>query len=78
MSDNLCQDGLGLVSKGIIRCLISVPRELEWLVELPFEVQLQAHWNLVTGESEWPMIVSYKEISERRRFTHISFVGISN
>jgi hypothetical protein len=51
MCDNLCQDGLRLVSKGIVGRLIPMRRELEWFLELPLEVQLQAHWNLVTSES---------------------------
>jgi hypothetical protein len=38
MSDNLCQNGLRLVPKGIVGRLISMCRELEWLLELPLEV----------------------------------------
>jgi hypothetical protein len=51
MSNNLRQNGLGLVPKGIVGRLISVCRELEWLHELPLEVQLQAYGYLVTSES---------------------------
>lgn len=38
MSNNLCQNGLRLVSKGIVGRLVSMCRELEWLLELPLEV----------------------------------------
>jgi hypothetical protein len=57
-----------------------VGRELEWLLELPFEVQRQAHWNLVTCESVVKRtVVSRKKDYEYRRWSaHISFVGISN
>jgi hypothetical protein len=51
MSNNLCQNGLRLVPKGIVGRLISVCRELERLLELPLEIQFQAHGNLVTSES---------------------------
>lgn len=79
MSDNLCQDRLGFVPKGIIRRLISVRRELEWFLELPLEVQRQAHWNLITCESVRSIVVRRKEDFERRKQSaHISFVGISN
>jgi hypothetical protein len=54
MSDNLCQNGLGFVPKGVVRRLISVRGELEWLLELPLEVQRQAHRNLITCESTKP------------------------
>lgn len=53
MRDDLRQDGLSLVSKGIVRCLVSVCRELKRLLKLPLEVQLQTNWNLITGESVW-------------------------
>jgi hypothetical protein len=53
MSDNLCQDGLGFVPEGIVGCLISVGRELKWLLELPLKVQRQAHWDLIACESGW-------------------------
>jgi hypothetical protein len=58
MSDNLCQDRLGLVPKRIVGRLISVRCEFERLLELPLEVQRQAHWNLVTGESMEFIILS--------------------
>jgi hypothetical protein len=61
MSDNLCQDGLRLVSKGIVRRLIPVHRELKWFLELPLEVQLQAHWNLITGKSVQFIVLSRVE-----------------
>jgi hypothetical protein len=51
MSNNLCQNGLGLVPKRIVGRLEPMGRELEWLIELPLEVQLQAHWDLITSES---------------------------
>jgi hypothetical protein len=75
MSDNLCQDGLGFVPKGIVGRLISVSRELKWLLELPLKVQRQADWDLITCESEsssvtWVII--------KRQSAYISFVGISN
>jgi len=79
MSNNLCQNGLRLVPKGIVGRLISMRRELKWLLELPLEVQLQAHWHLVTSESSLSQVVSRMEIKNRKgNKTHISFVGISN
>ena len=79
MSDNLCQDGLGFVPKGIVGRLISVRRKLEWFLELPLEVQRQAHWNLITCESVRSIVVRRKEdIENRKQSAHISFVGISN
>ena len=79
MSDNLCQDGLGFVPKGIIGRLISVCCELEWFLELPLEVQRQAHWNLITCESVRSIVVRRKEdIGNRKQSAYISFVGISN
>jgi len=77
MSNNLRQDRLGLVSKGIVGCLISMCRKLEGLLQLPLEVQLQAHWNLVTGETAGTRVsVMIKE--QGKQFAYISFVGISN
>jgi len=61
MGDNLCQDGLSFVPKGIVGRLISVRRKLEWFLELPLEVQRQAHWNLITCESERSIVVRRKE-----------------
>ena len=51
MRDDLIQDRLGLVPKRVVWCLITVRRKLEWFLELPFEVQCQAHGNLVTSKS---------------------------
>ena len=65
MSNNLCQNGLGLVPKGIVGRLVSMCRELEGLLELPLEVQLQAHGNLVTCESDSSKSSVYKEIKNR-------------
>jgi hypothetical protein len=77
MSNNLCQDGLGLVSKRIVGRLIPVRRQFERLLELPLEVQLQTHWDLVAGESTRTIILSGGR-ERLRQLTHISFVGISN
>ena len=57
MSDNLCQDGLSFVPKGIVGSLVSVGRELKWFLELPLKVQRQAHWNLITCKSVRPIVV---------------------
>ncbi len=61
MGNNLCQYGLRLVPKGIVGGLIAMCRELEWLLELPLEVQLQAHWHLVTSKSSSYKVVSCKK-----------------
>jgi hypothetical protein len=51
MRDDLIQDRLGLVPKRVVGRLISVRCELEWFLELPFEIQRQAHGNLVASKS---------------------------
>lgn len=51
MRDDLIQDRLGLVAKRVVWRLIPVRRELEWFLKLPFEVQRQAHGNLVASKS---------------------------
>jgi hypothetical protein len=67
VSDNLCQDRLGFVPEGIIRRLVSVRRELEWFLELPLEVQRQAHWNLITCESMRSIVVRRKQDFKKRK-----------
>jgi hypothetical protein len=62
--DNLCQDGLGFFPKRIIGCLIAVCHELEWLLELPLEVQRQEDWNLIASESVQHAVVNWEEIYE--------------
>jgi hypothetical protein len=77
MSNNLCQNGLGLVPKRIVGRLVPMGRELEWFIELPLEVQLQAHWDLITGESVGFITLS-GDGARLRQLTYMSFVGNSN
>lgn len=51
MCDDLSQDRLGLVPKRVVGRLVPVRCELEWFLELPLEVQRQAHGNLVASKS---------------------------
>ncbi|KAH9013129.1 hypothetical protein EDB85DRAFT_2280985 [Lactarius pseudohatsudake] len=51
MCDDLGQYGLGLVPEHIVGRLVPVHGEPEWFLELPLEVQRQAHGNLVAGTS---------------------------
>jgi hypothetical protein len=51
MRDDLIQDRLGLVPKRVVGRLVPVRCELEWFLELPFEVQRQAYGNLVASKS---------------------------
>jgi hypothetical protein len=60
VSNNLDQDGLGFVPKRIKGGLITTHRELEWLLELPLEVQRQADWNLVACESVRHKVISFE------------------
>ena len=51
MRDDLSQDRLCLVPKRVVGRLIPVRCELERFLELPLEVQRQAHGNLVASKS---------------------------
>jgi hypothetical protein len=73
----LCQDGLGLVPKRIVGRLIPMGRELERLIKLPLEVQLQPHWDFITGES-MEFIALSGDGARLRQLTYMFFVDISN
>ena len=75
MSDNLCQDGLGFVPKRIIRCLITMGRELEWFLQLPFKVQRQADGHLIACESVQQGVVN-RQLRVNLRIEDIIYVHI--
>ena len=76
MRDDLIQDRLGLVPKRVVWRLIPVRCELERFLELPFEVQRQAHGNLVASKSARCKVSKPPRTQEA--ITYMSFVGISN
>jgi hypothetical protein len=52
-------------------------RELERLIESPLEVQLQPHWDFITGES-MEFIALSGDGARLRQLTYMFFVDISN
>jgi hypothetical protein len=51
MRDNLGQDRLSLVFKRFVRRGVTVSGEFEWFGQLPFEIDSEADWNLVSCEA---------------------------
>ena len=52
MCDDLRQNGLCLVTKCIIGCVVSMSRKLERLRKLPLEIYSQADGNLISSKAK--------------------------
>jgi hypothetical protein len=51
MGNDLCQDGLCLITKCIVRSVVSMRGEFEGFCELPFKVDSQADRYLIASET---------------------------